>query len=231
MLLTNLFLGLHRGETFARILMNTALENTTVAGNILDLGAASEKPSYFDHLHLKDGSTVASLDIDPAKNPTIVANVEERLPIPADRFDVVLCMNLLEHIWDFNHVVRESHRILRNGGRLIGVTPFLYPIHPFPQGNFHDVFRFTDTALLSMLKGAGYRNVTVKPLGFGPASTALFFLEHPFVSRLRWIPLLRFLLYLLTLTFDVVVYSSFLRLRHGVQGTPFVLMYLFEGSK
>jgi 2-polyprenyl-6-hydroxyphenyl methylase/3-demethylubiquinone-9 3-methyltransferase len=40
----------------------------------------------------------------------------EELPFPADRFDVVYCCDVLEHVDDLRQVIAESARVLRAGG-------------------------------------------------------------------------------------------------------------------
>lgn len=231
MRLTNLLLGFHQGETLARILMNTALERVTLSGTVLDVGAGHSAPSYFQHLRMDRGGTRISLDIDPHVRPDVVADAERPLPFQTDSVDAVLCMNLLEHTWDFRTVALEAHRVLRPGGQFIGSTPFLYPIHPFPRKYFDDFFRFTDTAITKLLAGTGYAHSRVQPLGVGPACAGLFVLELPFIPLLRLIPFLRAVLFGAAWLFDWLVYFPFLRLRHRVTDTPYVLMYVFQGLK
>ena len=45
------------------------------------------------------------------------ANVNERLPIPDEQVDVVVCTGAME-LLDIGHVLRECHRVLRPGGTL-----------------------------------------------------------------------------------------------------------------
>lgn len=231
--LKHLFFGLQHGETLARILMNSAVETVTLHGKILDIGAGSERSSYFDHFRLKPRYSIITLDIDAGRNPSVVADIERRFPLPDQSFDGVVCMNLLEHVWRFGHVSSEAYRVLRRDGVFVGATPFLFPIHPFPKSpgaNYHDFFRFTEESLHRMLTEAGFHKVTIQPLGFGPVTTALFFAEFPFITILKFIPFLRFLLYLVAIGFDMGVYFPLLRMRR-ISGTPFVLLHVFQGRK
>jgi SAM-dependent methyltransferase len=50
--------------------------------------------------------------------------------LPADRFDAVTCISVLEHINDSVTAMRGMHRLLRPGGALILTTPFGRVGHP-----------------------------------------------------------------------------------------------------
>ena len=48
----------------------------------------------------------------------------------------------------------------KDGGKLIGSTPFLFRFHGSPN----DYFRFTEDALIKIIKKSGYRNINVEPI-------------------------------------------------------------------
>jgi len=47
----------------------------------------------------------------------------QRIPLPDDSFDALICNHLLEHVADDRQALRELHRILRPGGRGILLSP------------------------------------------------------------------------------------------------------------
>lgn len=47
----------------------------------------------------------------------------EKMPYEAAAFDLVVCTDVLEHVFDLNRVVRELLRVLKAGGVLIVRTP------------------------------------------------------------------------------------------------------------
>ena len=52
-------------------------------------------------------------------------NAEERLPFEDQRFDLVVCGNLIEHLVDVDNFLIEVNRVTKPGGKLILTTPNL----------------------------------------------------------------------------------------------------------
>jgi SAM-dependent methyltransferase len=51
-----------------------------------------------------------------------------QIPFPDNKFDVVLCNHVLEHVRDDREALREIHRVLKPGGFAILQVPFFYPL-------------------------------------------------------------------------------------------------------
>jgi ubiquinone/menaquinone biosynthesis C-methylase UbiE len=47
-----------------------------------------------------------------------------KLPFGAEQFEVVWCSEVLEHLFDPEFALREMHRVLRPGGRLLVTVPY-----------------------------------------------------------------------------------------------------------
>src|SRR5205814_218235 len=54
---------------------------------------------------------------------TVWADVDEPLPFPDERFDVVVAGELIEHLRDPDRLVAEARRVLRPGGAFVGSVP------------------------------------------------------------------------------------------------------------
>jgi len=69
------------------------------------------------------------VDVDPEVLPSIpgvetgVVREGEPLPFPSESFDVVTCLEVIEHVADEKKTLRELARVLRPGGTLILTTP------------------------------------------------------------------------------------------------------------
>jgi len=85
----------------------------------------------------------------------------DQLPFRGECFDAVLCTQTLEHLEWPRESVRELYRVLRPGGRLCLTAPMAHKEHQRP----HDFFRYTSFGLQSICAGAGFRQVTVEPMG------------------------------------------------------------------
>lgn len=106
-----------------------ALADLKPPGRVADLGCAS---GAFTALLREEGFEAVGADLSPemialAKrlNPGIefVTADVERLPWPDAAFDGVLCSGLLHHFPDPGACLKEAHRVLKPGGRLMAFDP------------------------------------------------------------------------------------------------------------
>jgi len=94
------------------------------------------------------GARVETLDISPDAGCTYVADLcRTNSNIPNDRFDIVVCTEVLEHTVQPFDAVRELHRILKPEGVLLLSTPYNFRIH----GPLPDCWRFTEHGLRVLL--------------------------------------------------------------------------------
>lgn len=150
----------HQTHSLFRKTFYNALKDIELNGTVLDLGG-SRKSGYHE---LFQGSPVFTVvNIDEAYGYDLKFNVEEKFAVDDTSFDHVLCLNLLEHVYGYAHVLRESVRVMKPGGKFISVTPFSIPVHGCP----HDYFRYTDSALRRMLEDAGLKVERIEPMGRG----------------------------------------------------------------
>ena len=117
-----------------RTLLYEQLSRQTLHGRVLDVGGGTRKSSYLSLLRI-DGE-LESLNIDPERAPTFVADLNKPLPIASSTYDTILSLNTLEHVRDDVFALREMTRILKPGGRMLIFVPFLYRVHGSPS-DFH----------------------------------------------------------------------------------------------
>lgn len=85
----------------------------------------------------------------------------EQLPFRSGAFDCILCMVVLEHTRNPKQVLCEFARVLKKGGTLFLVVPFLWEEHQVP----HDYFRFTRYGVRSLMEGLPFRIDLLRPAG------------------------------------------------------------------
>jgi SAM-dependent methyltransferase len=120
---------------------------------VLDVGCG-EKP-YLPYF--ASAGEYVGVDIDEGSQADLIGPVE-RLPVDDASFDLVLCVQVLEHVDDPAAAVRELHRVVRPGGRVLAATHGTYVYHPGPS----DHWRWTHTGLARLFEeNADWRSVEV----------------------------------------------------------------------
>lgn len=66
-----------------------------------------------------DGINVKYLDINPDANVDIIADICHMPQVPDQSFDMILCCQVLPHVYDIQAAIAELSRILRDGGIII----------------------------------------------------------------------------------------------------------------
>ena len=76
-----------------------------------------------------------------------------------DEFDVILCANVLEHVFDFRKAIENIHKALKPNGTAIIFVPAFYPLHDEPT----DYWRFTEHSIRKLLQK--FNKVRIKHKG------------------------------------------------------------------
>ena len=71
------------------------------------------------------------------------------------RYDVVICEQVLEHVIDPYAAARNLRELCVPGGWVIVSTPFLIKVHELPMYGMRDYWRFTPRGLQVLLENAG----------------------------------------------------------------------------
>ena len=155
---------------------------------VLDVASGTGVVAKLASQRVGNTGAVAGLDVNPgmlavarsATPPGMLIEWHEAsaegMPLPDASFDVVLCQMGLQFMPDKPAALREMHRVLAPGGRLIlnvpGPTPRLFAImgealarHIGTEaaGFVNHVFSLHDTAeLQNLINGAGFRDGSAK---------------------------------------------------------------------
>jgi len=76
-------------------------------------------------------SDVLNIDLFPTPNVDLVANIEHT-PLASNSVDFVILDSVIEHVPNPVAVVDEVFRVLKPGGKLLCINPFLFPYHGYP---------------------------------------------------------------------------------------------------
>lgn len=103
---------------------------------------------------------IETLDIAPESGATYIADLTQRNDgiIPANRFDCVICTEVLEHTVQPFDACTELLRILKPGGVAYVTTPLNFRIH----GPLPDCWRFTEHGLRVLF--AAFELIEITPL-------------------------------------------------------------------
>lgn len=176
-----------------RRLSYKALKNISLEGRVADLGG-SRKSGY--HELFSGSKDITVVNFDKEYGYDLCFDLEKQFPIDSNSFQTVLCINTLEHVYNFKQVLQESHRILTDKGKIVLAVPFLMYVHPCPN----DYFRYSAQALQTLLTETGFTSIEIKTIGRGPILAATQMLYSVF----RF-PIFRNIAYFFALALDAFV--------------------------
>ena len=82
------------------------------------------------------------------------------IPAPADRFETVLCTDVLEHLEEPGAALAEAFRVLKPGGYAIYTVPLFWHLHEEPR----DFYRYTRHGLKYLFEKADFGVIEIVPL-------------------------------------------------------------------
>jgi SAM-dependent methyltransferase len=138
------------------------LKDLQYGESVVDYGSG-DRP--YERLLLKKFSRYIAADYQVtnskhSKEPDIYI-CGEHLDVAANSVSCVVLTEVLEHIYQPEKVLRELHRILQPGGRLIGTVPFVVSEHEEP----YDYHRFTFYCLERMFQDEQFEIVSLEYVG------------------------------------------------------------------
>lgn len=107
------------------------------------------------YLPLFDGKISQYVTCDIQTNPIAEVKIssDDKVPLPDNSFDIVLSVQVLEHVDDVNAYLAEANRLLKNHGLLLISTHGQWIWHPCPK----DLRRWTIEGLSSVIEKSGFQ--------------------------------------------------------------------------
>ena len=128
-------------------------------GKILDLGCGN-KP-YKSFFNGKYEEYIGCDIVQSSVGCVDVISPATKIPLESQTFDLVFTTQVIEHVGDFNSMLDEAYRLLKNDGHIIISGPMYWPIHEAP----YDFYRFTKYGFQYVLERAGFKEIEIIPNG------------------------------------------------------------------
>jgi SAM-dependent methyltransferase len=126
------------------------LKDSPAGAKVLEVGAGT---AFMEPILRRDIPDVLYIngDIAPTEKSAIVLDAAA-LPIADQSVDVVMALEVLEHMSAPHDLLAEAARVLRPSGRLVLTVPFMFGVH-----DFRDYYRYTPLGLETMLGEVGMK--------------------------------------------------------------------------
>jgi|TARA_B100001063_G_scaffold206825_1_gene202392 hypothetical protein len=142
------------------------LDEIDLNDHILDIGMAMRDK----HKKIKS-KILETLDVnDFGDYPDIICDICSDISGLENKYNKIICLAILEHVYDPFSAVANLKKMLKNDGVIYGYVPYLYHYHAPNDLKFQDYFRFSKDALAYLFKD--FNNVELFPIR-GRISTPL----------------------------------------------------------
>lgn len=135
--------------------LQSVVSQLPTAQLILDVGAGHG--DFADIFTANQGQNPAhrylSLDVVPYAEVDMVCDLNQTNPLKPASLDLIVLMNVLEHVFDAQNLLRVLARALKPSGQVVVTIPFMLKVHQAP----FDFSRYTEYGLAELAKNAGLK--------------------------------------------------------------------------
>ena len=129
---------------------------------VLDIGKSMR--DEFKKINCKE---IKTLDINIFDDyPDIQFDLSETVEIEKteiyNRFDAIICLAVLEHVYDPIVAIKNINKMLKNNGIFFGYVPFLYHYHAPENLDFQDYYRYTKDGISYLLRD--FKKIKIYPV-------------------------------------------------------------------
>jgi len=127
---------------------------------VLDLGSASGGNTIFmsslGHKVTSFEYSLLGVELQRKKSIPVVHGDARDMPFAESKFDLVVCLDVLEHIYEDNQVLAEIHRVLKPGGKALLSVPQDPSMWSSHDTAVNHVRRYTKIELITKLQLANF---------------------------------------------------------------------------
>ena len=199
---------------------------------VLDAGAGqcTYKPFFKRHAYIAVDAAWGDDNWDYSQLD-LICDLEQ-LPFSENKFDAVICTQVLEHVKEPQWVINEAFRTLKPGGVIHLSAPQGWGIHQQP----HDYFRFTKYGLQYLFEKSGFHHIDVQPscgyFGYLANRLTVFPKTLFWNIKSRWVRLVMFPLELLSIFLFVLIFPLMLNGMDSFdRRKDYTLHYFAKGVK
>ncbi len=157
------------------------IERSVAPGSrLLDFGCGS-----MPYRSLVEQRGAAYIGADFGVDEAVAIHPDGSLPVGDANVDVVLSVQVLEHVRDLDRYLAEARRVLKDDGILLLSTHGTWLYHPHPE----DHRRWTRTGLVADIEARGFRVEEIEAIA-GPLATTTLIRLAGYAFFLRRLPLL-----------------------------------------
>ena len=125
------------------------IQEILIDDDVLDIGRAMR--DNFKDINCKK---IDTLDVnDFGSYPDIICDIcADNLDELNEKYDKIICIAILEHVYNPFKAVDNLKKMLKNNGTIYGYVPYLHHYHAPSNLRFQDYFRFSKDALAYLFK-------------------------------------------------------------------------------
>ncbi len=147
--------------------------------SVLDLGCGGKH-----YARLLGDRGIRYVGVDNLGEAEDIMKLDLEADFSLGTYDLVICSEVLEHIFHYPRLIDNMFRHVAPGGVLFVTVPFAYEVHGWA---YHDYFRFTDQALRRLFGRSGH--VQIRPTNSYLSSVVqrinnlVFYVPVPFLLK------------------------------------------------
>ena len=127
-----------------------------LTGKVIEIGAISSRNYY--ETSTVNAEKYIKTNLYPDSEAILMLDATN-MDLEDNSVDGIICLAVLEHIYDYDKALSEFYRVLKPGGTLVISAPFLYGFHAAPC----DYFRFTHSFWREKMKE--YQEIKIYQIG------------------------------------------------------------------